>query len=300
MDTQLEPAQTLPTASANPGMRLDCHRPPALLGSPWAPKDGLGAAPGPTPTASRTGLGFGPPLPLHASYTAGPAHHDQRCESCLSTGDHSDSTEYQFTREKEPQFTRVNLRPRMRGKTSSLSDQIKAFQRNNLARYSRLLSLLTEVLSWRRTISTCSRLVLSYLILCSVCARASESPDRECCENPLYTFDTPDKVVTTYTPPLFTYRPPEEPDVYPEVPDIPGKSLHKSLGLTNCFANLTYFFLDSCAKSDGCTSFCVDIVLQLVCELSEITLLYKIQSIFELMCGPILPGTSDNLINPFC
>ena len=53
--------------------------------------------------------------------------------------------------------------------------------------------------------------------------RASESPDRECCENPLYTFDSPAGAggeVSTYRPltDIITYQPPEE----PEVPDYPG------------------------------------------------------------------------------
>ena len=58
---------------------------------------------------------------------------------------------------------------------------------------------------------------------------ASESPDRECCENPMYTFDLPSGAVfTTFAPPYdirhMTYEPPELPDL-PEVPEVPGKEL---------------------------------------------------------------------------
>ena len=58
-------------------------------------------------------------------------------------------------------------------------------------------------------------------------AEASESPDRECCENPMYTFDLPPAggpgLFTTFMPPyLRTYEPPEQPDL-PEVPDVPGE-----------------------------------------------------------------------------
>ena len=87
----------------------------------------------------------------------------------------------------------------------------------------REFTLLTaEVLSWRRTIGT-----LLVLVMLVTGSGASESPDRECCENPLYTFPDPNAAATTYRPPVFTYRPPEEPDLYPppEVPDFPGTEL---------------------------------------------------------------------------
>ena len=55
-------------------------------------------------------------------------------------------------------------------------------------------------------------------------ARASESPDRDCCDNPQYTsFDLPPpQMFTTIAPPYRTYEPPEQPD-FPDLPEVPGK-----------------------------------------------------------------------------
>ena len=112
------------------------------------------------------------------------------------------------------------------------------------------LSLLTEVLSWRRTLGPAGRLVvkvtpsqlrpaaahsswaqllLMLLLLVLVPgAGSSESPERECCENPAYNFQDGGGVVTTAGPPpppahhQHAYSPPEEPDMLPEVPELPG------------------------------------------------------------------------------
>ena len=138
------------------------------------------------------------------------ANKSQRCVTCLAESI-SDS------------LVKNQARNHAQNVNQELSDQKKAFPKNSFARSSRESSLLTEVLSWRRTIYSAFRFFTFYLVLIQPSVvYGSESPDRECCENPLYTFDTPDRVVATYSPPAMTYRPPEEPDIYPEVPDLPG------------------------------------------------------------------------------
>ena len=134
----------------------------------------------------------------------------QRCDICLAKSI-SDSRVKNQTKDHAQNIKK------------ELSDQKKAFSKNSFARSSRESSLLTEVLSWRRTNYSAFRFFTFYLVLIQPTVYGSESPDRECCENPLYTFDNPERVVTTFSPPALTYRPPEEPDIYPEVPDLPGK-----------------------------------------------------------------------------
>merc|ERR1719412_1446146 len=69
------------------------------------------------------------------------------------------------------------------------------------------------------------KVLVTFLIIRPV--SASEFPDRECCDNPLYKFDPPgsvDRGPVTFTPPRMTYSPPEVPDfpefAPPEVPPI--------------------------------------------------------------------------------
>jgi hypothetical protein len=50
---------------------------------------------------------------------------------------------------------------------------------------------------------------------------ASEFPDRECCDNPLYKFDPPFLSQTTFLPPRMTYSPPEVPDFPEYPPEVP-------------------------------------------------------------------------------
>jgi hypothetical protein len=86
-------------------------------------------------------------------------------------------------------------------------------------------SMLTEVLSWRRTLTRGALLptwLLPLLFILQVVS-ASESPERECCENPSYNFQEPGRGFLTTPPvPSHTYSPPEEPDMLPEVPELPG------------------------------------------------------------------------------
>ena len=98
------------------------------------------------------------------------------------------------------------------------------------------LSLLTEVLSWRRTLRETRVLVTAWqrtarltgwlllLLVLLPAVTASESPERECCENPSYNFQEAGRgVMTTPSAPAHhTYSPPEEPDMLPEVPELPG------------------------------------------------------------------------------
>jgi len=124
------------------------------------------------------------------------------------------------------------------------------------------LSLLTEVLSWRRTFreeTTALGLKLSnvspptarrqtrvspppawqatrvplstwllILLLAVRGAGGSESPERECCENPAYNFQEAGRATPSSPPAAHTYSPPEEPDMPPEVPELPG--LNQSIG----------------------------------------------------------------------
>jgi len=112
------------------------------------------------------------------------------------------------------------------------------------------VSILEEVLSWRRTAyqgppRTCferprneiikqySRkkahlnfwFVSSFLLLLSpMLTTGSEFPQRECCDNPLYKFDPPPhETRTTFLPPRIAYPPPEVPD-FPEYgPEVPPR-----------------------------------------------------------------------------
>jgi len=128
------------------------------------------------------------------------------------------------------------------------------------------VSILEEVLSWRRTANqspprTCferprnnviqqsfkrkhsifpnrlsSYLFWSILLLISfspMLVFASEFPQRECCDNPLYKFDPPPtETRTTFLPPRIAYPPPEVPD-FPEYgPEVPPGHGHGSGVLT--------------------------------------------------------------------
>ena len=62
-------------------------------------------------------------------------------------------------------------------------------------------------------------LLLPLLWLAATGVGASEFPDRECCDNPLYKFDPDTNPRTTFQPPRLTYSPPEVPD-FPEFPDF--------------------------------------------------------------------------------
>jgi len=119
------------------------------------------------------------------------------------------------------------------------------------------VSILEEVLSWRRTanlspprtscerprsnviqqdfkrnpsntpnsLSLCFfRLIFILISFSPVLISASEFPQRECCDNPLYKFDPPpSQTRTTFLPPRIAYPPPEVPD-FPEYgPEVPHR-----------------------------------------------------------------------------
>lgn len=119
------------------------------------------------------------------------------------------------------------------------------------------VSILEEVLSWRRTanqspprtcferprntviqqsfkrkpsiipnrLSSCFfRSILLLISLSPMLISASEFPQRECCDNPLYKFDPPpSETRTTFLPPRIAYPPPEVPD-FPEYgPEVPPR-----------------------------------------------------------------------------
>jgi len=119
------------------------------------------------------------------------------------------------------------------------------------------VSILEEVLSWRRTanqspprtsverprnkviqqsfkrkplitpnsLSLCFfRLIFFLISFNPVLISASEFPQRECCDNPLYKFDPPPSHTrTTFLPPRIAYPPPEVPD-FPEYgPEVPHR-----------------------------------------------------------------------------
>jgi len=119
------------------------------------------------------------------------------------------------------------------------------------------VSILEEVLSWRRTanqspprtcferprnnviqqsfkrkpsiipnrLSSCFfRSILLLISLSPMLVSASEFPQRECCDNPLYKFDPPPtETRTTFLPPRIAYPPPEVPD-FPEYgPEVPPR-----------------------------------------------------------------------------
>jgi len=128
---------------------------------------------------------------------------------------------------------------------------------NNRRHCNSKVSILEEVLSWRRTankrppwtsferprnnviqqsfkrkpsiipnsLSTCFfRSILLLLSICPMLVFASEFPQRECCDNPLYKFDPPpSNTRTTFLPPRIAYPPPEVPD-FPEYgPEVPPR-----------------------------------------------------------------------------
>ena len=95
------------------------------------------------------------------------------------------------------------------------------------------------------TSSTLQLLVLVKVLVTFLIIRpvsASEFPDRECCDNPLYKFDPPgsvDRGPVTFTPPRMTYSPPEVPD-FPEFapPEVPPIGFPGSGSGNGSFGNL--------------------------------------------------------------
>ena len=137
----------------------------------------------------------------------------KRSEVCPLYGSASDSKLSHFEM-RPPRFENGNIFDNYRG----------FHKRHAIASRKSSSTLLTEVLSWLRTfLSHLPRVWLCYLVMFAQCSlvRGSESPDRECCENPQ--FPVPGKVATTAKYPMLVGGYPEEPDPFLEAPEQPGE-----------------------------------------------------------------------------